>query len=231
MNDPIAQRGALSARQISQLLQPINPRRVLKANGQSHLSQQDVTAHLTRILGFGHYQTDILETELIFEQPTVKIDSNTGQPKPHRYDVCYRAAVRLTIFDEDMRYITHWEDVSTGDAENQTRAAAHDLALKSAISLAKKRCSINLGDQFGLSLYNKGQTAALVIGTMVPNKWWEQLEEENPDQKQQQADMQADVPQQTSLGHTEDEPQPEEATQEQRAAAQAHLDRATGVQR
>ena len=66
-----------------------------------------------------------------------------------------------------MRYITHWEDASTGDAENQTRAAAHDLALKSAISLAKKRCAINLGDQMGLSLYNKGQTSALVMATLV----------------------------------------------------------------
>lgn len=195
------QRGALNARQIHQLLQPINPRRVLKANGQSHLSQQDVTAHLTRILGFGHYQTDILETALIFEQPTVKTDAN-GQPKPHRFDVCYRASVRLTIFDEHMRYITHWEDASTGDAENQTRAAAHDLALKSAISLAKKRCAINLGDQMGLSLYNNGQTDALVIGTMTPHEWWRELEAEQQE-GQQQSDMQAGVPQQTSLGHTE----------------------------
>lgn len=227
MNDQ--PRGSLNARQIHQLLQPINPNRVLKANNQSHLSQQDVTAHLTRILGFGHYQTDILETTLVFEQPTVKIDSNTGKPKPNRWDVCYRAAIRLTIFDDLMRYITHWEDVSTGDAENQTRAAAHDLALKSAISLAKKRCTINLGDQFGLSLYNKGQTSALVIGTMVPHEWWKELEDQG-EHKQQQGDMQAGVPEQTSLGHTEEEPQREETTQEQRSTAQAHLDRATGAQ-
>lgn len=224
------QRGALNARQIHQLLQPINRNRVLKANGQSHLSQQDVTAHLTRILGFGHYQTDILETTLIFEQPTVKIPDGRTEPLPNRFDVCYRASVRLTIFDEYMRYITHWEDVSTGDAQNTTRADAHDLALKSAISLAKKRCTINLGDQFGLSLYNKGQTDALVINTMTPHEWWRELEAEQHE-GQQQSDMQAGVPQQTSLGHTEEEPVQEDATAEQKAAAQAHLDRATGVQR
>ena len=32
--------------------------------------------------------------------------------------------------------------------------AAHDLAMKSAISQALKRCAANLGDQFGLSLYS-----------------------------------------------------------------------------
>ena len=152
------QRGAFNADQINQLLRPINPYRVLRdGKGNSHLSQQDVTAHLTRILGFGHYQTDIVSLELIYEQPTVKLDRQTGKPKPDRYDVCYKALVRLTVFDEDMRYITHWEDASTGSADNQTRADAHDLAMKSAISVAKKRCAINLGDQMGLSLYNKGE--------------------------------------------------------------------------
>ena len=40
--------------QIKQLLQPINPKRVLRdGKGNAHVAQQDVTAHLTRIFGFG----------------------------------------------------------------------------------------------------------------------------------------------------------------------------------
>ena len=36
------------------------------------------------------------------------------------------------------------------------------MAIKTAESQAFKRCAINLGDQFGLSLYNNGGTASVV---------------------------------------------------------------------
>jgi hypothetical protein len=75
--------------------------------------------------------------------------------------------MRLTIRDEHGKEVCHYEDGSTATAQNQTLGDAHDLAMKSAISLAKKRAAINLGDQFGLSLYNKGQMSALVKGTLV----------------------------------------------------------------
>ena len=49
------------------------------------------------------------------------------------------------------------EDVGTGEAINQpSRGDAHDLALKSAVSGALKRCAKDLGDQYGLGLYDKG---------------------------------------------------------------------------
>ena len=36
------------------------------------------------------------------------------------------------------------------------------MAIKTAESQAFKRCAINLGDQFGLSLYNNGGTSSVV---------------------------------------------------------------------
>jgi hypothetical protein len=36
------------------------------------------------------------------------------------------------------------------------------MAIKTAETQALKRCAINLGDQFGLSLYRNGSTAPLV---------------------------------------------------------------------
>jgi hypothetical protein len=36
------------------------------------------------------------------------------------------------------------------------------MAIKTAESQAFKRCAINLGDQFGLSLYNNGGTGSVV---------------------------------------------------------------------
>ena len=64
--------------------------------------------------------------------------------------------------------------------------------MKSALSLAKKRAAIPLGDQFGLSLYNKGQTSALVRGSLVI-----------PEGVESERDVQEGVEKQVSLGNDE----------------------------
>lgn len=159
--------GTLTVEQTRQLLLPINPRRVGQANGHSHVPAHEVIAHLIRVFGFGNFNFEFVD------EPTLIFETFRGEGTPThngRYDVCYRVAMRLTIFDKDHNVVAWYEDSSTGDAQNQTRAAGHDLALKSAISLAKKRCAIHLGDQFGLSLYNKGSMNAQILKTMVAPK-------------------------------------------------------------
>lgn len=171
--------------QVEQLLRPINPARVLAdGKGHAHVSQQDVLAHLIRVFGFGAFDVEVLAADCVFEQPR---DPN----KPVRFDVCYRALVRLTVRNEAGERVAHYENGSTATAQNQSRGDAHDLAYKSAISLSVKRAAIALGDQFGLSLYNKGQRDALVRGTLVGT-------EQAPGR-----DMQEGVPQQVALGHDE----------------------------
>ena len=177
-----------TAEQVEQLLHPINPARVLRdGKGHSHVSQQDVTAHLIRVFGFGSFDTDVRAAEMVFEQER--------GPGSGRWDVCYRALVRLTVRDPDGLEVCHYEDGSTATAQNQSRGDAHDLAYKSAISLSVKRAAKDLGDQFGLSLYNKGQMAGLVLGTLVGQR--------TPPPRR---DMQVGVPQQVSLGNDEVDP-------------------------
>lgn len=176
--------------QVDQLLKPINSNRVLKdGKNNSHVSQQDVTAHLIRIFGFGNFDTELLSAELVFEAERVNPSTGKGTS---RWDVCYKATMRLSVKDKDGQVVCQFEDGSTATAQNQTRGDAHDLAFKSAISLAKKRCAIGLGDQFGLSLYNKGQTAALVKATYVM-----------PEGDAAEGDLQDGVEQQVSLGNDE----------------------------
>jgi hypothetical protein len=183
---------AFTATQTAQLLQPINTKRVLQdGKGHSHVSQQDITAHLIRMFGFGGFDTEVLNIECVFEEPTKSISKGKTAPDPNRYDVCFRALLRLTVRNAEGKVVCQYEDGSTATAQNQTRGDGHDLAYKSAISLAKKRAAINLGDQFGLSLYNKGQTSALVMRTLIG------IEEEPP------ADVQEGVAQQVSLGNDE----------------------------
>lgn len=186
-----------SAKQVDQLLKPINPNRVLSdGKGHAHVSQQDVLAHLIRVFGFGNFDIDVVSVDPVFVQPAVK----NGQEVKGRFDACYRALVRLTVRDEDGNS-AHYENGSTATAQNQTLGDAHDLAYKSAISLSVKRAAINLGDGFGLSLYNKGQMSALVMGTLV-----------HPVAPSDAEDVQDGVEQQVSLGN--DEVTPDEEPEE-----------------
>ena len=179
-----------TAAQTAQLLRPINRDRVLRdGKGHSHVSQQDVVAHLIRVFGFGSFDIDVVSVECVFETER----ANPKGEATGRWDCCYRAMARLTVRDPNGREVCHYEDGSTATAQNQTRGDAHDLAYKSAISLSKKRAAINLGDQFGLSLYNKGQLQALVRGTLV-----------QPDgEADEDRDMQDGVPPQVTLGNDE----------------------------
>lgn len=156
-------RGSLTTDQVVQLLHPVNPSRVVRGDHvKPHLSQQDVLAHLTRVFGFGHFDIEVRETECIFEQPT------TNSRGAGAWSVGYRALVRLWVRDPDQKLVAYFDGGSTGESEGQpSRAASHDLAYKSALSTSLKRATIALGDQFGLSLYNKGQMTALVKGVMV----------------------------------------------------------------
>lgn len=184
----------LTAAQIAQLLQPINPKRVLTANGQSHVSQQDVAAHLTRIFGFEGWDKEILDLRCIRD---TTIDIPATDKKPARKDVpsiTYLCRLRLTVRDPDGAVVKVIDDVGTGTSPNlPTHGDAHDFAAKNAVSYALKRCAKDLGDQFGLSLYNKGQRTALVKETLVRRNG----------QDASVADVQDGVEQQVSLGDTD----------------------------
>lgn len=152
--------------QIAQLLRPINPRRVGKRDGMSHLEAYDVRAHLNRVVGFGRWSADLLDIERLYEAETT-----VGKEQKPGYAVAYRATVRLTVCAPDGTMLATYTECATGDGIMGVakRADAHDFAIKTAESQALKRCAVNLGDQFGLSLYAKGSTNAVVGRTLISN--------------------------------------------------------------
>jgi len=140
----------LTGVQTTALLRGIDQGRVKKAQGFHHIEQHDVRRWLIRIFGFDGWAMTVDDVTLVFEEP--RADDN-GVPTG-KYDVLYRATVTLSIHDPATGAIaTTFTDVATGDSQNTPRLGAHDLALKSAVSGALKRAAVNLGDQFGLSLY------------------------------------------------------------------------------
>jgi len=153
--------GRLTPDQVRVLLRPLHPSRVAVLQGMSHLEAWDVRAHLTRIFGFGGWdEVDAGSgTVLLFEAP-----SADGK----RWSVGYRATRRLVVRDPEGELVATYEATAVGGGPNQpSRADAHDMAIKTAESQALKRCAINLGSQFGLSLYDNGKTDDVVRGTLV----------------------------------------------------------------
>lgn len=154
----------LTETQLGQLLRPMNPRRVLQKQGQSHLEAYDVRAHLNRIFGFGRWDGDVIEMTLIAENQGT---NKSGKPA---VTVVYRAGYRLVVKAPNGETLASYTEYASGDAQNfpaYSLGDAHDFAMKTAESQALKRAAINLGDQFGLSLYNKGSLGPLVGGTLV----------------------------------------------------------------
>ncbi|MEW2573619.1 Rad52/Rad22 family DNA repair protein [Streptomyces sp. NPDC047070] len=142
----------LTREQVATLLAPINPSRVQNLRGQSHLEAWDVRRWLNRVFGFGGWSDETLELACV-----AQVEINPG-----RWTVIYRAQVRLTVKTTDGRVLTHYDDAAMGDSRNQPALGdAHDQAMKTALSQALKRCAHNLGDAFGLSLYNDGSRQAV----------------------------------------------------------------------
>lgn len=154
---PSSERGQLTAEQRAALLRPLNPKRVHTQQGLAHLPAWDVLAHLTRVFGTEGWDKHVLQLDLLSEREV------NG-----KWVCTYRAMVRLVIRDVQGRVVKVLEDVACGTNMPQPQLGeAHDLASKSAVSYAVKRCAKDLGDGFGLSLYNGGSLAPVVVSSVA----------------------------------------------------------------
>lgn len=147
----------LTHEQYEQLLKPLNPSRVATRQGGggrqlSYLETWDVKAHLIRVFGFGGWSWEVQAAELAFE-------SESGG----KWNVGYKVIGHLYIPAMPADYT----EAAVGSATLPQRGEAHDMAIKTAESDAIKRAAINLGTQFGLSLYNNGDTKDVVKATLV----------------------------------------------------------------
>ena len=149
----------LTEQQIIVLLQGIAPSRVAVMDGYSHMEGYDVRAMLIRMFGFAGWDDIAIEpAALLYEDETT---TRAGKPA---YKIAYRATRRLNIRDFEGNGLASYDGSAVGESimPDFKRGDAHDMAIKTAETQALKRCVTNLGDQFGLSLYNKGSINPLV---------------------------------------------------------------------
>lgn len=141
--------------QYEQLLKPLNESRVAKRSqagrNLSYLEAWDVKAHLIRIFGFGGWSWEVRSADLAFESE-----------KDGKWNVGYKVLGELVISDLKCVYA----EAAVGSATLPQRGEAHDMAIKTAESDALKRAAINLGTQFGLSLYSNGSLRDVVGRTL-----------------------------------------------------------------
>jgi recombination DNA repair RAD52 pathway protein len=150
----------LNTAQIDQLLKGVNPNRVASRRGGggkslSYMEAYEIKSHLIRIFGFGEWSWDVLSCDLAYAIAPDGTERN--------WKVGYRVIGRLTIHETGATYT----EAAVGMANLPDPGEAHDMAVKTGESDALKRAAICLGDQFGLSLYKNGQTAPVVIDTII----------------------------------------------------------------
>jgi len=139
------------------LLKKINPVRIAKRSGPhgielKYIESWDVKAHLNRIFGFCGWSWEVLSAELAYEYQA-----------GNNWAVGYKIIGRLSIHSTGAVYT----EACVGPAQLSQRGEAHDMAVKTGESDCIKRAAINLGDQFGLSLYNNGSEEPVVIATLI----------------------------------------------------------------
>lgn len=161
----------LTDEQYQLLVDAIADSRISKnPKGFSHVEAWDGRRWLIRIFGFGGFDIETKALDMVAQiehaPGTVKY-ANGGSNNKTIWTVVYRAEIRLTVRDQ----FGGWsviEDGAAGDAQNQPGLGdAHDNAMKTALSQGLKRCLVNWGDQFGLSLYNGGKTKPVVVRSLV----------------------------------------------------------------
>jgi hypothetical protein len=127
----------------------------------SYLEAYDVRRHLIRLFGFGNFDICTVHVECVVDRPVGK----DSEGNPNRWTVSYLATLRLVVRvrNESATY----DGSAVGTSSNQPDLGqAHDHALKTAESDALKRAAINLGTQFGLSLYQNGSLQDIVGRTL-----------------------------------------------------------------
>lgn len=150
----------LSDLQLAQLRADLNPDRIA-SRGQgnskvSYLQVWDVKRMLIKVFGFGGYSARLVESKVL------KIDPTKTSQNKDAWSATATATMELHIHQLGA---TFSEAAASSQVHPQVGEAV-DFALKTAESDALKRAAINLGTQYGLSLYN-GETWVDVVGNVL----------------------------------------------------------------
>jgi recombination DNA repair RAD52 pathway protein len=162
----------ITAEQYDVLMRPLARTRVsTRSQGGKNLSYVeawDIKAHLTRIFGFGNWDLEMLEYRHVADRAYMGGRDNDKE----MVEVIYSCRMQLRIRNPHGQHLATYCEAAVGTTSGPASMLGehHDNALKTAASDATKRCAINLGTQFGLSLYDNGTTTDIIKKTVVKPK-------------------------------------------------------------
>lgn len=111
----------------------------------SYLEGYDVIDTANKVFGFGNWSYTVSSLEMV-SQETSKNQNNV---------ICYKAIVKVEVYNQDHTLNTIREDVGFGTGIAKNLADSHEGGAKEAITDGIKRSLKSYGNQLGLSLYNK----------------------------------------------------------------------------
>lgn len=161
----------LTGTQIAALLGPLNGNRVAKRSqgnrSLSYLEAWDVRATLIRVFGFANWSADVTESKVLDVKRTPQTEERQGKTNEYeRIEVCAMVTVQLSIHATNATYT----ESAAASQVGRDIGEVTDFALKTAASDALKRCAMNLGTQFGLSLYDDGALNDVVKVILDPQQ-------------------------------------------------------------
>lgn len=157
----------LTSEQYGSLMADLNPRRVASRSQSgsklSYLEAWDVRAALIRNFGFGGFSVETLHSEVYMLERDVPKSSGSGT-------TAFRATTIAHVQLKIAQFGAVYSEVASSSQSGSVPGDVIDFALKTAVSDAMKRCAINLGTQFGLSLYRKGSTKDVIVRVVQPDQ-------------------------------------------------------------
>ena len=153
----------------------------------SYLEAWDVRTALIRVFGFGGWSGEVTDSEVVeISRDIPKKDRDGNVIGTVNFRVTAKVTYALTIHQTGAVYT----EVAAATQSGADLGEVMDFALKTAASDAFKRGAMNLGTQFGLSLYDNGSTKDVVRMSFAPGQEWPVVVQVNEDAKQPNAEGQ-----------------------------------------
>ena len=163
-------------KQLQVLKYDIEPSRIksrTKGNiNLSYLEGFDLIETANKIFGHGNWSYTITSLDQVSQE------TNTNQ----NVVICYKAIVKLTVYNLDHSKHISKEDVGFGTGIAKMLEDAHEGGAKEAVTDSLKRSMRTLGNQFGNSLYDKNrmQKTQPQLQTREPQPSQPQIQQQSP---------------------------------------------------
>lgn len=219
----------LTITQLQMLHSNLHPRRVLKRQQGgatlSYLEAWDIRAMLIRVFGYAGFSAEVIDSRIVHE-------AQYKAPNSDRmlWRIGAQCTVRLTIHQTGAVYT----ETAVASQSGPDWGDVADFAIKTATSDSLKRAAINLGTQFGLSLYQDGTTEDVVRQVVAPTQFEEirdvvAARSAGPEGNDARARLQERFKRQTAPDDTTPEQAESDARQAAAVAALAEAEAVTGV--